>query len=153
MARSGESELGDNLHHLLEVVTHRLRATHERRLESTGVTLSQYGVLTTLAHGEAQGPGELSTRLDVDATATSRLIDRLESKGLVERRPHPGDGRRRVLHLTDEGRRLVPVLAERVRETNIGALEDLGVEGAAALKGALRRLAQDSDRETLDGTA
>lgn len=50
------------------------------------------------------GPAELARRLGVTTAATSAVIDRLVAHGHVARRPHPTDGRRTVLELTDEGR-------------------------------------------------
>jgi DNA-binding MarR family transcriptional regulator len=38
----------------------------------------------------------------------TKLLDRLESKGLLQRRPHPDDRRAVMIELTDEGRALVP---------------------------------------------
>ncbi len=53
---------------------------------------------------EPIGPAELARRLGVTTAATSAVIDRLVAHGHVARRPHPTDGRRTVLELTDEGR-------------------------------------------------
>ena len=53
---------------------------------------------------EPVGPAELARRLGVTTAATSAVIDRLVAHGHVARRPHPTDGRRTVLELTDEGR-------------------------------------------------
>jgi DNA-binding MarR family transcriptional regulator len=41
----------------------------------------------------------------------TRLLDRLEGKGLIRRRNHPGDRRSIVIALTGQGRALVPHLA------------------------------------------
>ena len=48
----------------------------------------------------------LAARLDADASNLSVLIDRLERRGAVERRPDPGDRRVKALALTAEGERL-----------------------------------------------
>jgi MarR family transcriptional regulator, organic hydroperoxide resistance regulator len=44
------------------------------------------------------------------------MTDRLVTAGLVERRPHPTDGRQRVLVLTDRGRKVLALLITRLQE-------------------------------------
>lgn len=46
---------------------------------------------------------ELAAKLNYDPSNVSLLADRLVSMGLVQRMPHPTDGRRRVLRLTERG--------------------------------------------------
>ena len=48
----------------------------------------------------------LAAALDSDASNLSSLVDRLERRGAVERRPDPGDRRVKALALTPEGERL-----------------------------------------------
>lgn len=62
--------------------------------------------LQALEHlfAEPLGPGEVGRRLHVTSAATSQIIDRLAQRGHVEREPHPTDGRRTVVRLTDTGR-------------------------------------------------
>ncbi len=43
--------------------------------------------------------------------AISKIVDRLQERGLAERKPLPQDGRAQILKLTAKGTRLVPVLA------------------------------------------
>lgn len=56
--------------------------------------------LTDTAHG----PAELARLLDVSTAASTGIVDRLERRGHVERRPHAVDRRRTEVHLTDSGR-------------------------------------------------
>ena len=62
--------------------------------------------LLTLVPGEAVPMRSLAARLDYDASNLSVLVDRLERRGAVERRPDPGDRRVKALALTAEGERL-----------------------------------------------
>jgi DNA-binding MarR family transcriptional regulator len=50
------------------------------------------------------GPGELARRLDVTTAAATGLVDRLERRGHVERRPHEQDRRRTTVEVTPSGR-------------------------------------------------
>lgn len=72
-------------------------------VEPAGLKLKEYGALTVL-HGE---PGieqrRLATLLGIDQVSAGQLVDRLEQRGLVDRRAHPTDRRVRALFLTPEG--------------------------------------------------
>lgn len=52
----------------------------------------------------AWGPGDLARHLGVTSAAASGIVDRLATRGHVERVPHPEDGRRTQVVLTDSGR-------------------------------------------------
>ena len=87
---------------LRELVTTGARVNHvvARR---AGISDTE---LVTLEHlGREQiGPAEVARRLEVSTAAATGIVDRLVSRGHVERRPHPGDRRRTELVLTDSGR-------------------------------------------------
>ena len=57
---------------------------------------------------------DLAARLRCDPSNITGLIDRLEARGLVERRPHPADRRVKYLVLTSEGRALRERLSARL---------------------------------------
>jgi DNA-binding MarR family transcriptional regulator len=71
--------------------------TNERIARAFGlnvVDFQTYGVL--LRNGEPMTPGQVSQVTDLPSSTTTRVLDRLENKGMVERRPDPGD-RRKVM--------------------------------------------------------
>lgn len=68
-----------------------------------GLSHTEMATLEALT-GAAIGPGEVARRLGVSSAAASGIVDRLAARGHVERRPHPKDGRRTSLALTDSGR-------------------------------------------------
>jgi DNA-binding MarR family transcriptional regulator len=85
-----------------------------RSIEGSDVTPRMLGLLR---HLEGSGPltvGEQAVHLGIGRAAASELIDRLESKGLVERMRDQRDQRRVFVWLTDEGRRRVASLAGSV---------------------------------------
>jgi DNA-binding MarR family transcriptional regulator len=65
--------------------------------------------LVTLEHlsREQIGPAEVARRLEVSTAAATGIVDRLVSRGHVERQPHAADRRRTQLVLTASGRREV----------------------------------------------
>jgi DNA-binding MarR family transcriptional regulator len=92
-----------------------------------GLGTSELQALRHLVDG-SRGPVELSHLLGVTSAASSGVVDRLAARGHVERRPHPGDGRRTQVEVTPSGREevdalLVPMQA-RLAEVDAGLAED-----------------------------
>ncbi|MBM3716266.1 MAG: MarR family transcriptional regulator [Actinobacteria bacterium] len=54
--------------------------------------------------GEIVSPHAVATHLRISTASTTKLLDRLEKSGHLERRPHPSDGRARIVVLTDKSR-------------------------------------------------
>ena len=95
-----------------------------------------------LLHELAPGPrpmGELAGRLSCDASNVTGLTDRLEARGLVERRPAPGDRRVKVLALTGEGQRVQRALWERLM-TDSPVTTGLSHEQQSTLLATLQQL-------------
>ena len=72
-------------------------------LGEVDLSLPQYRVLAFLDEGDA-APSDLAGRLSVSRPSITALMDGLITRGLVERRPDPDDGRRVSHHLTEDGR-------------------------------------------------
>ncbi len=67
----------------------------------------------------------LAEKLHCDASNVTGLADRLESRGLVERGPHPSDRRVKQLTLTTEGSDLIRTLNSRIwRDSPVGTALD-----------------------------
>jgi len=83
--------------------------------------------------------GQLAETLACDASNVTGLVDRLESRGLVRRRPSAGDRRVKVLVLTPTGARLRALLLDRMTAPP-AALERLSPREQQALVRILGRL-------------
>jgi DNA-binding MarR family transcriptional regulator len=81
---------------------------------------------------------ELAGALRCDNSNVTGIADRLEARGLVERRPDPNDRRVKMLHLTEEGARLREQLWERLSRPP-EPLARLSDEDARALREILDR--------------
>ena len=75
---------------------------------------AQCHVLHLIEPGQAVPMGHLAERLACDASNVTGLVDRLESRGLVRRRPSERDRRIKVLQLTPAGVRVRDALVERM---------------------------------------
>ncbi|MFJ2826984.1 GNAT family N-acetyltransferase [Streptomyces sp. NPDC087263] len=84
-------------------------------------TLTESRVLYELAHSPRTDIADLRTELSLDAGYLSRILNRFEQDGLVERAPSEKDPRRRRVTLTARGREAAGLLDERARET-VGSL-------------------------------
>lgn len=93
---------------------HKLKSSITRqvglRLQDAGLTHAQWVPLMMLRHGGACSTAQLVRELDVDAGAFTRLLDRLEAKGLVQRERSEQDRRVVLLALSEEGVRLTTEL-------------------------------------------
>jgi MarR family 2-MHQ and catechol resistance regulon transcriptional repressor len=81
-----------------------LAAAHATR---HGLTLAEFGALEALYHKGPLLVGDLQKRILVSSGGATYVVDRLQRRGLVERRDAPGDRRARVAVLTPEGEELV----------------------------------------------
>ena len=86
---------------LLHDVARLLRVDADKRARSHGMTRAQWGILIWLERQPGITQKELSELLEVEPITVARLIDRLEARGMVERRPDPRDRRIWRLHLLD----------------------------------------------------
>ena len=95
---------------LLHDVARLLRVDADKRARAAhDMTRAQWGILIWLERQPGSSQKELAELLDVEPITVARLIDRLEGRGMVERRPDPRDRRIWRLHLKDAA---IPVLRE-----------------------------------------
>ena len=100
---------------------------------------AQCHVLHLIEPGQPLPMGRLAETLSCDASNVTGLVDRLESRGLVRRRPSEEDRRVKVLVLTPSGTRLRDQLVDRMTRPP-ATLERLSVREQEALVRILRRL-------------
>ncbi|HEX3677639.1 MAG TPA: MarR family transcriptional regulator [Sphingomicrobium sp.] len=89
---------------------HALRKAFDRRAVGLGVTRAQWKVLFRLDRQPGLRQIELADMLDVEPITLSRIVDRLEESGLVERRADPSDRRAWRLHVTARAQPLIAKL-------------------------------------------
>ena len=113
---------------------------------------SDFAVLEALLHKGPLAVNEIGKKVLLTSGSITVAVDRLEDKGLVERRAHGTDRRARIVHLTKEGRKLITrvysehaadmeklaaaSLTKSERKTLIGLLKKIGYEAAALSNGS-----------------
>jgi DNA-binding MarR family transcriptional regulator len=106
-----------------------------------GLSTSELQALRHLVGG-SRGPVELSHLLGVTSAASSGVVDRLAARGHVRRRPHPDDGRRTRVEVTDSGRREVEELMRPVVARLADTDDRLSDEERAVVRGYLERVTE-----------
>jgi len=94
---------------LLPEVARLLRKRFKQNAHDSGLTRSQWQVLAYLSLNEGINQSGLAELLEVEPITLSRIVDKLQSFGWIERYPHPSDRRAWILCLTPAAR---PKLAE-----------------------------------------
>ena len=84
---------------LLHEVARLLRRRFEQNARSSGLTRSQWQVLTYLAQNEGINQARLAELIEIEPITLGRIADKLETLMLIKRKPHPTDRRRWLLHL------------------------------------------------------
>lgn len=112
------------LFHLLHLSHRAVFRAADRALSSRfGITAAQHAALMYLAQREGASMSELAAAISLKAAATSGLIDRMEKKELLERRPAAKDGRSFELFLKPAGRLIVQDSKTLIEESNRALLE------------------------------
>ena len=125
-----------------------VEAYAERSIQGLELCGSDFAVLEALLHKGALPVNEIGRKVLLTSGSITVAVDRLEAKGLVERRSSADDRRARIVHLTREGRRLIKrayaehaadmerlalaSLTKAERTTLIRLLKKIGYEAAAS---------------------
>jgi DNA-binding MarR family transcriptional regulator len=125
---------------LMKRVISAVKQEIERELEPSGLTNAQWVPLFKLATGCATTGAELARECELDAGAMTRLLDRLETKGLCRRERSSEDRRVVNIEMTDEGRDAAKVLPEVLSRVQNAHLAGFTVEELQTLKSFLRRI-------------
>lgn len=94
-------------------------------LKPHDMTMSQGWVLVHLVRENGLRQWDLAERLDVATVTTSKLIDRLEERGFVERRTDPEDRRSNRVFATAKARALVKIMTRTIAE--VDAIANAGI--------------------------
>jgi DNA-binding MarR family transcriptional regulator len=137
--------------HLLSRVRTEMLSALDKALEADAelsakeISAAQFIVIAALALADsARSASDLCKGLSYDAGAMTRMIDRLEGKGLLRRNRRPDDRRVVYVELTEEGSRAYP----RMREVSMGVanrfLRGFSATEARQLEGFLSRMLENA---------
>lgn len=131
----------DSIGHLLRQALATLSRAAEAEMKLCGLTSVQWAPLMMIARGDNPTAASLARDLSTDTGAMTRMLDRLEAKGLLTRRRSETDRRVVELALTEQGRRTttqIPLHLAKVYNAHLN-----GFTGAEfdQFKDFLRRIA------------
>ena len=120
----------------------------DKRLAPLGISSAQFIVIAMLAaSSEPMSASNLCKGISYDAGAMTRMLDRLESKGLIRRNRSAQDRRLTYLELTEEGRAVYP----RMREISMAVanhfLHGFTKTEARQLEGLLGRMFENAQAD------
>ncbi|HVB89674.1 MAG TPA: MarR family transcriptional regulator [Beijerinckiaceae bacterium] len=132
--------LDNDLLVLLYDVARMVRRRADQMARLRGTTRAQWLVLARLARHPGISQTELAGMVEVEPITVARLIDRLETRGLVERRLDPNDRRLRRLHLTPKAEPLLDEIDSLRASLNAVVTEGLDPSSLACVAETLRRM-------------
>ncbi|MGF6665174.1 DNA-binding MarR family transcriptional regulator [Paraburkholderia atlantica] len=144
-----EYQLGESVGYLISRVKSTLHnLVTQRSMAELGITSQQGSILFMVASGKCLLAAELAREYGIDASAVTRLIDRLEKRGLLTRVRSNEDRRVVRLALTPEGNAIaarMPAIFNGVLDT---LLNGFTPEEVGFLKSMLRRVLANSGEYT-----
>lgn len=125
---------------LLGQAWHMVSSEFHAVVQAQGLSVLEWRVLSTLVGSGPIGIGRLAQKTLSKQPTVTRLLDRMEAQGHVERIPDPSDGRVTLVRVTASGRQLVSGLLTQAEIHEKMVLASLGPRKSEALKAALREL-------------
>jgi DNA-binding MarR family transcriptional regulator len=133
---------GITLYRALSDLARRYQFRNREEVCCYGLTVSQCYALQALAEEDVLESSDLATRLGLDISTTTRLVDQLVRKKLAIRRRGTEDARVREIELTRTGRRLISRIEEDFAKFLSASLADLPPAVRESLPEVIRRLAR-----------
>jgi DNA-binding MarR family transcriptional regulator len=131
------------LGYLLKHATMKLTASTDAALEPLGIDSKDFGALRVLAHREPTSQLQVAQTLGIDRTTMVALLDVLERKGIITRRPDPTDRRRNVVELTEQGTRTYQAARVAYGKAESAFLAAISPTATDQLRRALRTLVEN----------
>lgn len=97
---------------------------HER-IKPLGLAPAQFTALVELWRSDGLTQRELAEQLDFDQSTIAKTLSRMERDGLIQRKPHPSDGRAQILKLTEKAASLLIPAMDAAKAQNAEALRKL----------------------------
>jgi MarR family 2-MHQ and catechol resistance regulon transcriptional repressor len=120
----------------------RFQLMLEQSLDRWGITSSQFRMLNTLVKKDRFQPKELATLLEIDVAASTRLIDRLVSKNMVERIRCKEDRRKCFVSISSGFKKEVQDIIEHEKRVEDFFLEGVSSEHRESFQIAINELAK-----------
>ena len=135
-----DEDYDKNFGFLIHDVARLLRVAYDRRMKPLGLTRSQWWVINHLFFHPGINQTNLAKLLDVGRATLGRLLDRLEAKKWIYRRPDDKDSRIKRVYLSDTVRPTLQTMRHEAKRTVDGALSSLSEKEQSQLFSMLQRM-------------
>lgn len=125
---------------LVSDIARLLRRNMDRKLQSLRLTQAQWRAIVHLSRNEGMTQVALAESLEIQPITLTRLIDRMESAGWVERRTHPLDRRAVQLYLTAQAQPILEQMHARASDTLSEALRGVSPRAQRQLVTTLEQI-------------
>ncbi|WP_322043653.1 MarR family transcriptional regulator [Paraburkholderia sp. J67] len=143
-----------SLGYFLSTARNVLATRMDRAVAPLGLTSSQIGVILLLWFERARTPNEMSRVLSYDTGSMTRMLDRLEKKGFLERKRSHADRRVVELELTPLGRHAAQQLPDLIAAVMNEQLQGFSADEVTMLISLLQRfIANDAQTQAVCGHA
>ncbi len=149
--RPGNYTTDESMGYLMKQIVNALGQQVGRKLESSSLTNAQWMPLYMLYKGRASTVADLARETQMDAGAMTRLLDRLEAKGLCTRVRSEQDRRVVNLELSAEGREVAKTIPAVLCEVQNAHLQGFSQDEWRLLIGFLQRLQDNAQSIAQDG--
>ncbi len=145
-----KSDLEKGLGFLLYDVSRLLRRDFDKRVQHLGLTQVQWRAITFIRVHEGIKQVRLADYLEIRPITLTRLLDRLQESGWIERKPDQHDRRALRLYVTDKALDLLENMYEHVLQTRKLALAGISPEEYKTLTALLQRI-KNNLKEEMNG--
>jgi DNA-binding MarR family transcriptional regulator len=132
--------LADRTGFLLSRAHFSSRDRADELLRPYGIVVRHFGLMMLLAEHGPSSQQALARRLSVSPAMITQIVDDVETRGLVERRPNPGDRRSYLVTLTPAGKRTLNAGRRVAKTVSDEIVAKLGEDGDRELRALLRKL-------------
>lgn len=133
----------------ISIIVRYMRTQSERALSDSGIGFPEQLVLMTLLANGALNQEAIASRLGLDKGAVAKTIAKLESKGLVTRKPNPEDKRQKIVDATPEANSISKAMErtlESITASIFAGMTSAEIDQACALLAHMAENAQSDGR-------
>ena len=148
MKGCNEESLGRHIY----ITAQEMRNFAERGLKPYDLTLEQFHLLKNMSSDEGLTQRQICNLTSKTPANMSRMLDRMESKSLVERRENPADRRAALVFLTFKGESLIEEVLEEFGSFELKLTEGITEREQQIVRNALAKIARNTQKmsEALD---
>jgi DNA-binding MarR family transcriptional regulator len=140
MPKAKPQFIDNYLSYLLSRAGHVVYREFHPHVQAAGLSSLEWRVLATLSDGDGLTVGELAHEVLAEQSTLTKLVQRMEKAGWVQRGADASDARRTLVFETGQGRAVVADLLLQAKKHEAALLDNFSATETAALKKILRAL-------------